>query len=171
MKLTWFDLTKSVGLKLRLSVRIESFGRSANQLSQRELYSSGISLSHPYLMRHRSWRIYFAVRTKNARKPKGSKTGYLNTWMDGSLYRLWSETRRTPRSIVLWKPRWTGYSSLRGSKFLMSFDCANLGTVSRTLRLLLIHLVILKPPRESRTRKLSTCWIASEGRDSKQSST
>ena len=64
---------KSAGFKQRLTIKIENFKRSANQLPQLELSSSGISSSQPNLMRHRSWRISFAVRTKNAWKPKGSK--------------------------------------------------------------------------------------------------
>ena len=117
MKLTLFDLTKNP-LKQRLSVRIESFGRSTNQLSQRELHSSGISSSHPTLIRHRSWRISFAVRTKNAWKPKGLKilpaTDRIPLRVGGleliqTLKRNESDT--TPHCTL--KPHWTGYSSLR----------------------------------------------------------
>ena len=53
---SWLYLTwlKSAGFKKRLTIKIENFKRSANQLPQRELYSSRISSSHPNLMRHRS---------------------------------------------------------------------------------------------------------------------
>ena len=173
LDLTW---PKSAGFKQRHTVRIESFRRSANQLSQRKLYSSGISSSHPDLMRHRSWRISFAVRTRNARKHRGSKIVPATDWIpqrvDGRKFIQTLKRNESDTTLhCTLKPRWTGYSSLRALIFLMSFDRSNSGVVSRTLRLLRIHLFILKPTRESRTRKLSTCWIASEGRDLKQSST
>ena len=52
----------------------DSIGRSISHFCQCTLYSRGISLSQPNFILQRSCRIFLAVRTKGAAKPKGSNT-------------------------------------------------------------------------------------------------
>ena len=110
-------------------------------------------------MRRRSCIISFALSTKGARKPKGSK---ILLAIDRIPLRLcgreFIQTLKRNESVSTLhctpRARWTNNSS------------KDVATVADPFG-------YLKPPRESKARKLSKCWMASasEGRDFKQSST
>ena len=154
-------LPKLAGLRQRSIVNCDNLGRSISHLCQRTPYSVGILSSQLNFIQHRSWRIFLAVSTKGAAKPKGSKTVPTMDKMPlrvGGLILTLTLKPNLSVSILHLKPsaRSIGNSSFWRSSFLISCARSDSGILSRTSRLLLIHFVSRKPPRCSRLRNSPT---------------
>ena len=166
---------KLAGLKQRSIASFDSIGRSMSHFCQRTLYSKGISSSQPNFILQRSCRIFLAVRTNGAAKPKGLNTDPI---MDKLPLRIGGlSLTLTSKPNVL---EFTLHCMLSARSTtcwrlisLMVYVRSGSGIVSRTSWSLLIHFISRKPPRCSKLSKSLTWALASstEGNDFRQSLT
>ena len=150
-------------LKQRLIGSFDSIGRSTSHFCQRTLYSGGISSYQPNFILQRSCRIFLAVRTNGAAKPKGSNTDPIMDKIPLRIGGLSLTLTSKPNVLVFTLHCTQSARSTACWRLISLIVCARSGSgiVSRTSRSLLIHFISRKPPHCSKLRKSPTWAIAS----------